>query len=190
MKLLPKIPKERQSPFILAVAVVLAILAAIYFGVIRAQHLSLSQIAADQRASETKLSNIEVAIKNSNVIEVQMEDATNALTKAEADMASGDLYSWAYGMMRTFKQKYHVDIPTIGQPTISDADSIPSYPFKQLRFTISGTAYYHDLGKFVADFENNFPHCRIINLTIETSNMGEKLSFQMDIAALIKTNLS
>ena len=174
------------------VMMVLAVLAAIYFGLIRAQHASLSQIAADQKAAETKLSNIEVTIKNASAIAIQVAEVTNALGGAEKDMASGDLYSWVYGMIRDFKQKYHVDIPTIGQPTVSDVDLLPAFPYKQLRFTISGTGYYHDLGKFISDFENAFPHTRVVNLTIDPvggiGDSNEKLAFRMDIIALVKPN--
>ncbi|MCF7707890.1 MAG: hypothetical protein K9N52_03205 [Verrucomicrobia bacterium] len=59
-------------------------------------------------------------------------------------------------------------------------------------FTIRGNAFYHDLGRFIADFENTFRFMRIENLSItpgggtETSSQGERLSFTMDIAALVK----
>ena len=69
---------------------------------------------------------------------------------------------------------------------------LPQFPYKQIRVNINGTAYYHDLGKFIADFENTFPHIRIVNLTIEPVNTAdpgnEKLSFRMDIVALVKPN--
>ena len=73
-------------------------------------------------------------------------------------------------------------------------DLLPSFPYKQIQFTINGTAYYHDLGKFIADFENNFPHARMVNLVIEPASgadsSNEKLSFRMDIIALVKPNPS
>ncbi|HTQ49209.1 MAG TPA: GspMb/PilO family protein, partial [Candidatus Acidoferrales bacterium] len=66
------------------------------------------------------------------------------------------------------------------------------FPFKEIRVTISGTAYYHELGKFLADFENSFPHIRVVNLALEPVNAteagNEKLSFRMDIIALVKPN--
>jgi len=46
------------------------------------------------------------------------------------------------------------------------------------------------LGKFVADFENKYPHCRVVNLTADPAgngpNAGERLGFRMDIVALVK----
>jgi len=60
---------------------------------------------------------------------------------------------------------------------------------------VRGTAYYHDLGKFIADFENAFPYVRLLNLEMEPVGLPspasnpeeqEKLSFKMDIVTLIK----
>jgi hypothetical protein len=59
--------------------------------------------------------------------------------------------------------------------------------------TVSGTAYYHDLGKFLADFENEFPHIRLVNLDIQLSPAvgdTEKLVFKVDIVTLAKPNPS
>ena len=109
---------------------------------------------------------MENTIKNASLIASQFDDLTESLSRAEADMASGDLYSWTYGTMRQFKQQYKIEIPDIGPPHTGDVDLFPTFPYKQLSFTISGKAYYHDLGKFVADFENQFPHARLANLTI------------------------
>jgi hypothetical protein len=57
--------------------------------------------------------------------------------------------------------------------------------------TIGGTSYYHDLGKFIADFENQFPLFRVLNLEMEPAPSvagaeKEKLSFKMDVVALVK----
>jgi len=75
---------------------------------------------------------------------------------------------------------------------MGDVDVLPQFPYRQIKVNISGTAYYHDLGKFIADFENTFPHIRVVNLTVEPLNItglgNEKLSFRMDIVALAKPN--
>ena len=69
---------------------------------------------------------------------------------------------------------------------------IPGFPYKQIRFRSSARGYYHDMGKFVADFENKFPHCRVLNLQADCTGTppsgGEKLNFRMEIAALVKPN--
>ncbi len=71
---------------------------------------------------------------------------------------------------------------------MGEVDLLSKFPYKQLKVTVNGTAYYHDLGKFIADFENTYPHARITNLTLEpagnTGDNSEKLAFRMDIVAL------
>jgi len=121
----------------------------------------------------------------------ELIDLTNTLLHAQEDMASGDVYSWSYDNIRRFKQAYKVEIPDIGHPTIGNVDMLPSFPYKQIEFSINGTAYYHDLGKFIADFENNFPHSRMVRLVIDTGgDTPEKLAFKMEIMTLMKPNPS
>jgi hypothetical protein len=114
------------------------------------------------------------------------------LRKSEADIASGDIYAWIYDTIRRFKTGYNLNIPTVSQPAIGEVDLIPNFPYKQLKLSLVGTGYYHDLGKFVADFENNFPHMRLVNLSIQTASdpngASEQLSFRMDVVALVKPN--
>jgi hypothetical protein len=110
----------------------------------------------------------------------------------ETDMASGDLYSWVINTVRQFKAPYRVDIPQFSPlgPT-TDVNLLPSFPYKQTTFSVQGTAYYHDFGRFLADFENQFPHVRVLNLSLDldaTSQDPERLSFRMDIAALIRNS--
>jgi hypothetical protein len=74
---------------------------------------------------------------------------------------------------------------------VGDVDLIPQFPYKQAKISLSGVAFYHDLGKFISDFENTFPHMRIVNLTVEPANGtgadSEKLSFRLEIVALVKS---
>ncbi|MGH7952995.1 MAG: hypothetical protein ACREFE_13915 [Limisphaerales bacterium] len=184
------LPKERRNPFILAVIVTTAALAGIYLALIQPQYRSLSKAAADQLTAEKKLNEIEKAIKNKDIAMRQLAEASNALSSAERDMASGDLYSWTYQTMRLFDRHYAVEIPEIGHPVVGDVDLFSSFPYKQLRFTVNGTAYFHDLGRFIAGFENAFPHARVINVVMAPDNNGEKLTFTMEIIALVKPNVS
>jgi len=185
------LPKEKRNPFIIVVVITAAILAVICFGLLRSQRSILASVAVSKKAAADQMQGMEKAIKDANLVTNELGAATAALALAEEDTASGDLYSWAYNALRTFKQQYKVEIPEIGHPVESEVDLIPSFPYKQMRFLVSGKGYYHDIGKFVADFENTFPHIRVVNLVIEPAGIeGEKLSFRMEIIALIKPNAS
>ena len=189
-----KISKEKRNQLIAVALITLAILGLIYFFLIQPQYGSLSAIARDKRTADGKLQGIKHTITNANVTANALIQTASALTQSEEDMASGDLYSWTYDTLRRFKQPYKVEIPEIGHPAISDMDLLPSFPYKQIRFAVSGTAYYHDFGKFIADLENNFPHVRVVNLFMESApgpeGINEKLNFKMEIIALVKSNAS
>jgi Tfp pilus assembly protein PilO len=189
-----RLSREKRNQLITVILVTLAILALIGFGLIRPQYDSLSKIATARKAADNKLQSIKHAITNSEAIANEWNETTDALAHAEEDMASGDLYSWTYDTIRHFKQSYKVEIPEVGQPTIGESDLLPSFPYKQIQFAINGTVYYHDLGKFIADFENSFPHSRMVRLVVEPApspdSNSEKLSFRMEIITLVKPNSS
>ncbi len=116
---------------------------------------------------------------------------------AEHDIAFGDPTAWFYETLRNFKEHYAVDISSYGQPSLGSVDLLSKFPYNQIKFSISGTAFYQDLGKFIADFENTFPHMRIVNLALDpaSGDLGpghgpvadDTLSFKMDIITLVKT---
>jgi Tfp pilus assembly protein PilO len=185
-----KISQEKRNHLIVVGAITAVTLGVIYFFLIQPQYDSLSKIAREKKAADTKLASIKSTITNSATMANNLSATTANLIHTEEDLASGDLYSWTYDTLRRFKQQYRVEIPDLGHPTTEQMDLLPSFPYKQIRFAINGTAYYHDLGKFIADLENNFPHIRVVHLLIEpipgTDNSNEKLSFRMEIIALVK----
>jgi hypothetical protein len=161
----------------------------IYFGLIVPQDKKLRKIADDKGTADTKLSQIKNIIKLSESSNTELTDASYSLLQAENDVASGDIYLWTSDLISRFKKTYNVDIPSIGQPAISEVDVLPHFPYKQLRVSLSGTAYYHDFGKFIASFENTFPHVRVVNLVMDpVGGDSEKIAFRMDIIALVKSN--
>jgi hypothetical protein len=192
MNWLPK-DKEKRKQLILALISTVVLLAVIVVGLIRPQYDAISKTKEKITAARAKLQSAEDTIKQADAMSLQLADADLSLSDSEKDMASGDLYAWTYDTIRNFKADYKVEIPTIGQPTMSDVDLLARFPYKQLKVTVNGTAYYHDLGRFIAAFENEYPHIRVVNLTIEpvsdaSAGSNEKLAFSMDIVALIKPN--
>ena len=189
-----RLSRKKRNQLITVILVTLAILALIGFGLIWPQYDSLSAIAKARVADNKLFQSIKHAVTNSDAIANEWKETTYALAHTEEDMASGDPYSWTYDTIRHFKQSYKVEIPEVGHPTIGESDLLPSFPYKQIQFAINGTVYYHDLGKFIADFENSFPHSRMVRLVVEPAaskdSNSEKLSFKMEIITLVKPNPS
>jgi Tfp pilus assembly protein PilO len=191
-----KLPKEKRNHLILVILVTLIAGIGLYFGLIRHQHDNLDRLAGKKDAAKKKLQTVQDAIRRADQIKGELEVAKSALTAAEADIATGDLYAWVINSLRQFKASYNVDIPQyspLGAPT--EVSLIPNFPYKQATLTIAGTAHFHDLGRFLADFENRFPHVRLLNLTLDAnapsiSSEPEMLAFKLDIITLVKPNAS
>lgn len=188
-----KISKQKRNQLILVLLCTVVVLGLLWLNLIRPRNAVLSRTTAAEKAAAGKLESIQNAIKHAHAISAELAAETQTLSNAESDMASGDLYSWTYNTIRLFKVPYHVDIPDIGHPDVETMDLLPDFPFKQVKFTVTGTAYYHDLGKFVADLENKFPHIRVVDLQMQPADVNggsEKLSFKMDILLLVKSTSS
>jgi Tfp pilus assembly protein PilO len=185
-----KMSKEKHSQSIFTLVCIVGVLALMWFHLIHPRYVALARVVAAEKISKNKLEDIKNSIKNAGAVADKLTNVVQTLSRAEDDTASGDLYSWTYDIIRVFKTSHMVDIPEVGHPDVGDVNLLPDFPFKQVKFSINGTACYHDLGKFIADFENAFPHMRMVNLEIQpdTASGGndEKLSFKMDIIALVK----
>lgn len=186
MNFLPKNKQKRQQ-FFLALGTVIVLLVGIDFGVIHPQHSKLAALKQQTTDTRAKLQADSVVIRESTANSAELADLSQQLASNELDMASGDIYAWTLDTVRHFKANYRVDVPEIGQPSISAMDQFPKFPYQQLRFSIRGTGYYHDIGKFIADFENEYPHMRVEDLDMVPVGGGtEKLSFKAEVVALVK----
>lgn len=188
-----RLSKEKRNQLVLVIIATVAVIAGLWGFLIRSQQESLRVLSEKKASSENKISQIQNAIKNSQQIEKDLAINLRKLDAQEEDMASGDLYLSMYNSIRRFKAPYKVDVPDFKSVSgAAEEDLLPEFPYKQVTITISGTAYYYDLGRFVADFENRFPSARIVNLDLLPASSAipedrEKLSFKMDVVSLVKS---
>jgi len=191
-----KLSKEKRNHLILVALVALMAVGGLYVGLIQHQNDSLSQLARKKENAAKKLKLVQDTLQRSDQIKADLEVARTALAEAESDVASGDLYAWVINWLRGFKGSYKVEIPQFSQlSAVSDVNLLPHFPYKQTTFTVAGTAHFHDLGRFLADLENQFPHVRLLNLSLDANAASansepEILSFKVDIVILAKTNPS
>jgi hypothetical protein len=188
-----KLSKEKRKNLILVAVLTMVALGGIGFGLIRYQYVQLRVIATETSDAGKKLARMKETIQHSEEIARRLAEASETLAAHEAEMGTGDLYSWGLDVLRRFRAAYKVEVPAVNQPVLGECTLLPKFPYKQATFTIGGSAYYHDLGTFIADFENQFPHMRIVNLSLNPiSNLiateKEKLAFKMDIVTLVRPN--
>lgn len=185
-----RLSKEKRDKLILVCMIFAIALIVIGLLLIRPEYTSIKDMKASADVARQKLQNMQDAIAKAATTDAMLQDTSETLVNAEKDMATGDPNAWIYDTIRGFKSQYKMDINIASPTSIGDVDLMAKFPYRQLKVTVNGTAYYHDLGKFIADFENNYPHGRICNLSIHpaggTGDNAEKLNFNMDVIALIK----
>ena len=183
---------EKKKQLLMVIIGTGAILAGLWFGLISGQKDTLRTLNSRRVSLETKNSQMQATLKSSQKVQAELAEGGIRLEKLETGMATGDLYSWVINTIRKFKVPYKVEIPQFSQiagPV--EVSLLPNFPYQQASLTISGTANFYDFGKFVADFENEFPFTRLANLVLEpvstaTADDPEKLSFKVDIITLVK----
>jgi Tfp pilus assembly protein PilO len=190
--------KEKRNQLLLVFLITGVIVAGLGFGLIKSQYHELAAVAARNNTTALKLHQMQDTLKKTEAIETELTQLKSSLATQEEDIASGDLYAWVINTLRQSKADHKIEIPQFGQlsqPT--EVNLLPRFPYKQAVLTIAGTAHYHDLGRFLADFENRFPHIRLVNLTLDAAPLTattiddpELLSFKIDVVTLVKSNPS
>lgn len=188
-----KLSKEKRNQIILAIVMVAMVIGGLWSFLIRYQQNGLRDLATKKAASQTKQDRVQDIVKDSKEIEAQMLIVSNRLAAQEQSMPSGDLYLSMVSAVKKFKQAYDVDIPqfSLGGSEIP-LELLPRFPYRQVTLSVSGSGYFHEIGRFIADFENEFPSAQILNLelapaSIQNAEESEKLNFHMDIVSLVKT---
>jgi len=179
---------QRDQLLGIAMGTLMLMAALWYFGVTAKQ----SELAVTQKKSADmlqKLHDAESWMHRKDEIAATLHSRSELLAQREAQLAPDrDTYAWLINTMNNFIQsRKGISIDCPSQPDISDAGLIPKFPYRWAVFHLRGTGYYHDFGKFFADFENAFPYFRIRNPTL-SANSGpgmeaEKLSITFEVVA-------
>ena len=188
-----KISKEKLNQLILVGLFTILVLGGLGWLLISPQYAELRALATATADATRTLAQMKATIQRAGDIENRLAAATKALAATEADMGGGDLYSWGLDLFRRFRASHKVEVATVTQPVVSECSLLPKFPYKQASFTLTGSAYYHDLGRFIADFENHYPYMRVVNLTMDPASSlnvadNEKLEFKLDVVALVRHN--
>ena len=189
-----KISKEKKIHLAIVAVATVGVIAGLWFFLIGIEQDKIKQIANKSQSVLAEIDKEQKVITAAGQVEVELEAATNRLSHIESAMPSGDLFSWIVSSLKQFNvASYKVDMPQIGSPNLGPVRMFPNFPYNEAAVSVSGTAYYYDLGKFIAELENRFPYLRVQNLMLEpgfgaTAEEREKLSFHMEIVNLVKPN--
>ncbi len=191
--------KDKRDRLILVIIGTVAACVGLWFGVIKTRRAHLEESKVRLAAAVDKLEKAQTRVKQAGKVEADLETATKKLKSIEETMASGaDLYSWAFLLLERARAGHEVNIIDVTRPAKGDVGMLAQFPYDAALFSVRGSAHYHQFGKFLADFENRFPHFRVQNLSLGASEGSggsdasggrsgeERLQFKIDIVALIK----
>jgi hypothetical protein len=189
------LPKDKRNNLILVGIATLGAMAVLWFFLIESQFTRLKLAAEEIEGSRHRQEKIQKAVENAAQIEADLKTESKVLADYEAQMASGDLYLWQINMIKNFKGNRSVDIPEFARSQPTDCTLLPKFPYRQVSLTVSGSAFYNDFGKFIADFENTYPYMRVVNLQVfpnptQVPENKEKVGFKMEIVTLTKPGTS
>jgi Tfp pilus assembly protein PilO len=192
---LKQLPKEKRKQLVLVALVTAIVLGGLGFGLISFRYEKLNDVVKTTKEKEYMLEKMKTAIRHADQTEAELVEASRKLGGLEEGMASGDLYSWVFETVRRFKVGYKVDLPQYSTAEVAETTLLPKFPYKQVTLSVGGTGFYHDIGKFIADFENQFPHIRVVNLSLDPvpsllNEEKEKLEFKMQLLTLVRPNPS
>lgn len=186
-----KISKTKKQQMVLVLMGAGIVIAGLWTLVIQAQNASLAGVNKKTLEMKEKVEKGEMLLKKTAEVEADLEADTKALETIESGMASGDIYLWLINTVNRFNALNKITIVDFPRETLGEVGLLPKFPYKAAVFPIKGIGYYHDLGKFLADFENSFPYVRIQNLELTPAGKtaaddAEKLNFKFEIVALLK----
>jgi len=194
--------KDKRDRLILLIIGTIAVVLGLWYGVIRTRRERLEDTNTRRDAVIDKLEKARARVKLAEKVEADLEAATKKLRAIEDTMAPGvNVYTWAQELLVKARVGHEVSIIDVTRPSKGEVGLLAQFPYEAANFSVRGAAYYHDFGKFLADFENQFPYFRVQNLLLGVSGESalgaepsarvgeEKLQFKIDIVTLIRPTL-
>lgn len=163
-----KLTKEKRDRLILVVLVTAAVLGAMYLLIVSAQRTALEECIAKIDSEQQKLEKAERWLRMAPGIETRLSACRGELDSKQEGMAPVDKFKWFYNTLETFLARHNVKLVDITrEPELGEAGVLPKFPYKAATFGVKLMAPFHDFGRFLADFENQFPYMRVQNLEME-----------------------
>ncbi|NBV22395.1 MAG: hypothetical protein EBS05_10830 [Proteobacteria bacterium] len=191
---------EKKQHLVAVVLGTLASLSVVYFVLISPSQDALKKLGTQIADAEKKYSEADRLRKRADAVHDELEKLNDHLAGIEAGMVpASDLVQWIRSTEVKFRAQapYKVEIPNFPFRGQGDMAMIPDFPYKTAAYAFTGSAYYHDLGRYLADWENQFPYMRVLNLDLSPEDAGgsttsvasddrERLSFSFEVSVLIK----
>jgi hypothetical protein len=180
---------KNQKVILVAVAAALVCFALWYFAV-TAQNRRQEKVSIELADAERRLQDAERLARSADQVEASLEETRQQLLAIEEGMASGDLYTWSLSVFTRFASGYNLRPPYIQRPSTNEVRLLADFPYLATTIRLDTAGHFHEVGRFLADFENQFPFFMLQNLKLEQASgaqdKDERLRLEMEIVALVK----
>ena len=191
--MMKNLSKEKRDHLILTIIGTAIVLVGIGMFLIKPTSAKITKLEKESIDLSDNLTKAQRRLKMMDEIDATLTDANARLSDIREAMPSGDLYASMINLLNNIKVRHNIKIPQISREVTGKAMMYPDFPFIVASFRVGGSGYYHNIGSFIADFENSFPFMRIQNVVIEkaiatetvATSGSEQLNFRMEIIALL-----
>jgi hypothetical protein len=164
-----KLSKDKRDRVVLTCLAAVGVAGALYTFVLGAQKDTLATLDRQLLAARDKLGKAERLIQHRPILEADYQSTKTVLTAREEHMSpEGQYYYWFLKLIEQFREderlapEFIMDITP--QPEFIEAGLVPNFPFKAASFGLRLNGRFHDVGRFIANLENEFPYFRIQNI--------------------------
>ncbi len=194
-----KLTTDQRNRLLYIALGTVAVIAVLGFVLVSPQMSSKKKIRSQIAEAKTKFQEADSLRKEKDLIQQDLDQVDAQINQIESQLApKPSLYTWTFKVVDNFRTNYNVSITQFSNPIQSEVGSIPDFPYKAGIFKITFNAFYHNFGKFVADFENKYPYFRFQKLEMKrisvepgktpvaaTVEDREQLEFKVELVVLI-----
>jgi hypothetical protein len=194
-----KLSKDKRDRIILTIMLTLGVSWGLWQFVVTSRSARLKAQREEYVNQEAQLVQARDWIERAQAVEKEKVEAVAALNQVEAGLARrDDPYAWSYLLLDKIREKHPAlrNLDVAGKPAVGPVRLLPGFPYDATTFTVVGRGYYHDFGRFLADFENEYPYYRVENMELTARSTAadseatldgpEMLGFKFDIVALLQ----
>lgn len=190
------LPKAKRDQLILVSIAALTICAALIVFVGEAQRTELKHTSEKTESIRRKLGLADKLSREEPEIQQRLQTVSKELAGREVTLVpERDTYAWFLQNITQFLSAHRgagITPAGISQPEIGDATLLPKFNYKTATFHVKANGFFHDVGRFIADLESQFPYVRVQNIEIQRAPVGgvgndpEKLLSTFDIVMLMQ----
>lgn len=162
-----KIPKEKQNQMAGVAAGALVLVGLIWYFLISIPGARLARLEENKNEFENKLFRADNWIRRSARVAADLTELKQKLGEIESGMptpAQLNGNKWVRDLLTSFIQsnRHDVTLMRLHQEPLKGRQAIilPNFPYEGASYEVEARAFYHDIGRFLADFENSHPYFR------------------------------